>query len=200
MLFRRRGFAPALAIAGNHTVSQDIEDRIILDRAHEVGRFHDFVSGVQSPGRPRVRQFHLQDQQAKYVSPVGPCQSHPSQSCLRLNCLQSCNREERDRKRVREREETRNSLRSRLLIARVTLGVAYWQLQLLCDYRYERNVKADSTNETSSGNLWSKFYLIIFLIFYFTFVLCIYFSSSERMQSTAIELRSIDIPEIAIAP
>lgn len=46
MLFRRRSLAPALAIASNHTVSQDIEDWIVFDRTHEICRFHDFLSGI----------------------------------------------------------------------------------------------------------------------------------------------------------
>lgn len=77
MLLGRGGPAPGLAVAGDHAARKDVEDRIILERAHEVGRLHDLVGGVQAPGRPRVRQSYLQNQQAERISPLGPRQSHP---------------------------------------------------------------------------------------------------------------------------
>lgn len=61
MLLGRRGPAPGLAVAGNHAAREDVEDRVVFDRAHEVSRLYDFVSGIQSPGCPRVRQSYLQD-------------------------------------------------------------------------------------------------------------------------------------------
>lgn len=81
MFLGRRGPAPGLAVAGDHTAREDVEDRIVLDRAHEVGRLHDLVGGVQSPGCPRVRQSYMKDQQTERVSPLDPRQSHPSR-CL----------------------------------------------------------------------------------------------------------------------
>lgn len=83
MLLGRRGPAPSLAVAGDHAARKDVEDRIVLDRAHKVGRFHDLVGGIQSPGRPRIGQSYLQDQQAERVSPLGPRQSHLSRITIR---------------------------------------------------------------------------------------------------------------------
>jgi len=61
VLLGRRGPTPGLAVAGDHAAREDIEDRIVFDCAHEVGRLNNLVSGIQSPGCPRVRQSYLQD-------------------------------------------------------------------------------------------------------------------------------------------
>jgi len=42
----RRGPAPGLSVAGDHAARENVEDRIVFDRAHEVGRLHDLVGGV----------------------------------------------------------------------------------------------------------------------------------------------------------
>lgn len=99
MLLGRRGPAPGLAVTGDHAAREDVEDRIVLDRAHKVGRLHDLVGGVQAPGRPRVRQSYLQDQQAERVSPSAQVSRILPGAFLRArsNCLQS-------RDRVRERK------------------------------------------------------------------------------------------------
>lgn len=117
MLLGRRGPAPGLAVTGDHAAREDVEDRIVLDRAHKVGRLHDLVGGVQAPGRPRVRQSYLQDQQAERVSPLGPSQSHPSRSlpprAFELFTISRSGAREKDRWHQRDDEEERGCRRGK---------------------------------------------------------------------------------------
>lgn len=46
MFLHSRSPAPALTIANNDAVCENIKNRIILDRAHVIGRLHDLVGGV----------------------------------------------------------------------------------------------------------------------------------------------------------